>query len=402
MKSTIAAVVSVLAAVASAKKCTELKIPITATGRNGVFDQAIPHNEIEITNYVLNQLQQGVNYTQQILKGYATVSQHFSIAATYCEPDSGPSTALQILTHGIGFDRSYWDLPFHNYNYSYVNVAVDDYGFSTFAYDRPGIGESLPHADPLSVEQALLEVDALYQLTLLLQAGKVKGVPKFDIYTHGGHSFGAQHTYTLTAMYPTISDCITLQGFSQNGSFIPYFGFAANLIQANTISALKAYQDGWFADGDSQAVQYDFFAPNQFDPKILAYAVANGEPVSIGELLTIGGETASVNKFAGPAHIVTGERDIPYCGGNCYAAPTGFPTIPSTSALYLPRAAPFKVDISKSSRNKMAGTAFANRSIVANAGHGLNLEYSHPQTYNIMLDFLVQNGCGPAGGKYHN
>ena len=122
-----------------------------------------------------------VSHCSSILQ-YATVSQHFSIAATYCEPDSGPSSALQILTHGIGFDRSYWDLPFHHYNYSYVNVAVDDYGFSTFTYDRPGIGESLPHPNPLTVEQALLEVDALYQLTLLLQAFFFNVSESFEIY----------------------------------------------------------------------------------------------------------------------------------------------------------------------------------------------------------------------------
>ena len=67
MKTSIAALTAVLA-VASAKKCTELKVPVNAVARNGVFNQAIPHNEIEITNYVLDQLQQGVNYTDDVLR----------------------------------------------------------------------------------------------------------------------------------------------------------------------------------------------------------------------------------------------------------------------------------------------------------------------------------------------
>lgn len=117
------------------------------------------------------------------------MSGSYDIAATYCEPDSGQSSALQILTHGIGFDRSYWDLPFNNYNYSYVNEAVDEYGFSTFTWDRLGIGMS-SHGNPLTEIQALLEVDALYQLTTMLEAGTISGVPGgFDIITHGGHSF---------------------------------------------------------------------------------------------------------------------------------------------------------------------------------------------------------------------
>ena len=44
------------------------------------------------------------------------------------------------MTHGIGFTRTYWDVPFNNYNYSYVCDAVDHYGYSTFTYDRLGIG----------------------------------------------------------------------------------------------------------------------------------------------------------------------------------------------------------------------------------------------------------------------
>ena len=107
---------------------------------------------------------------------------------------------LQILTHGIGADRSYWDLPFHNYNYSFVSEAVDKYDFSTFAYDRLGIGQS-SHGEPVNEIQAWLEIDALKVLTSQLKAGKVKGVPgPFEKVVHTGHSFGSQQTYALTAM----------------------------------------------------------------------------------------------------------------------------------------------------------------------------------------------------------
>lgn len=69
--------------------------------------------------------------------------------------------------------------------------------------------------------------------------------------------------------------------------------------------------------------------------------------MTVGELLTIGGETGSINKFAGPVLIITGNRDIPYCGGNCVAAPTGYPNIPSQSRQYIPNANPFNVTIGK-------------------------------------------------------
>ncbi|KAK3719738.1 hypothetical protein LTR37_004275 [Vermiconidia calcicola] len=376
MRYSIVAASSLFAAIASAKNCQDLTIPVDVSARNGVFNLATPANNIDVTNFILNLSQQGANYTQEVLRKYATVSGNYNIAATYCEPDNGPSEHVQVLTHGIGFDRAYWDLPFHKGNYSYVNDAVAA-GYSTFAWDRLGIAES-EHGDPLSEIQALLEVDALRALTVALRAGDVEGISSgFDVVTHVGHSFGSQHTYALTAMYPDISDGITLTGFSQNGSFAGFFLIGGNFIQANTVAALSEYPDGYFAAGDKSAAHTNFFAPGQFDPAILKYAFKNGQPVTVGELLTFGGETGSVNNFAGPVHIVTGERDVPYCGGNCLAPPTGLPNIPSSSETFFPNAEDFTV------------------TIIADAGHGLNLEYSHPTTYSSIIDYLAQHGLGP-------
>jgi len=247
-----------------------------------VFSLDAPVTNIDVTNFILNLGQQSANYSQSVLESYTTFSGNYSIAATYCQPDKGPSSVLQILTHGIGFDRSYWDLSFNNYNYSYVEEAVDQYGFSTFTWDRLGIGMS-SLGDPVQEIQALLEVDALKELTLLLKDGKVDGVPDcFEKFTHAGHSFGSQHTYALTAMYPDISDGITLTGFSQNGTFVPFFLYGGNFIQANKVAALSRYPNGYMAAGDPSAVQTNFFSPGHFDPAILELAASTGQPVTVG------------------------------------------------------------------------------------------------------------------------
>lgn len=75
-----------------------------------------PKNNIDVTNIILTGTQQGHNATAEALKGYADVSGTYHIAATYCEPDSGTPTTIQILTHGIGFDRSYWDFSYSKSN----------------------------------------------------------------------------------------------------------------------------------------------------------------------------------------------------------------------------------------------------------------------------------------------
>nr|POF23959.1 hypothetical protein CFP56_54895 [Quercus suber] len=366
------AVAAALAGAVSARKCQNITVPIEASARNGVFDLTIPKTNIDITNFILDLTQQGKNYTANILEGYNTVSGKYNLAATYCTPDSGDNGVTQVLTHGIGFDRSYWDFSANNYNYSYVSEAVDTYKFSTLSWDRLGLGQS-SHGNPLTEIQALLEVDALRALTEALKDGKIAGVPAPKKTVHVGHSFGSEHTYALTAMYPGISDGIALTGFSQNGSFVPYFALGANLLQANLNPALTSYVDGYLADSDESAVQENFFAPHQFDPAILTAATKTGQPVTVGELLTIGGETGSVNNFAGPTLIITGERDIPYCGGNCLAPPTGYANIPAAAVKTLPKASPFQV------------------TIVPNAGHGLNLEYSHPYTYGTINNFFLQD-----------
>jgi pimeloyl-ACP methyl ester carboxylesterase len=178
-------------------------------------------------------------------------------------------------------------------------------------------------------------------------------------------------------MHPTISDGIGLTGFSQNGSFLAEFLLGANFVLANGNPSFASLPNGYLAPVAETGVQTNFFAPNDFDPEILPFSFKTGQPVTVGELLSIGGAAASPNPIKAPVHIVTGERDVPFCGGNCLAAPTGYDSIPATSKAMFKHACPFKV------------------SIIPGAGHGLNLQYSHPTTYATILNFFVQSGVAP-------
>lgn len=372
IRTSITAAAAAFIGSASAMTCTNITVPVDLSARNGVFNISAPQNNIEVTDFILNNAQQGANYTKAVLQEYKTVSGHYDLAATYCVPskkNEKPKT-VQLLTHGIGFDRSYWNLPFNSGNYSYSAVATDEYGYATFSWDRLGIGMS-SHGDPVQEIQALLEVDGLRALTEGLREGCIDGVDdKFEKIVHVGHSFGSTHTYALTAMYPNISDGIALTGFSQNGSFVPYFNLGGNFIDVkeNAVLAPK-YAHGYLAAGDPSGVQTNFFSPNSFDPEILAFAATTGQPVTIGELLTIGGETGSPNNFKGPVFIITGERDVPFCGGSCFnGAPTGS-SIPAQA-------------------QKTFTSTNITTTIVPGTGHGLNLAYSHPFTYKSINEFF--------------
>ncbi|ETN46236.1 uncharacterized protein HMPREF1541_00420 [Cyphellophora europaea CBS 101466] len=356
-----------------ARKCQNITVSVSITARNGVFNVQPTQSNIEVTDFVLDGTQQGHNATAQVLEGYADVSGTYNLATTYCTPDSGPGRAVQLLTHGIGFDRSYWDLSYNNYNYSYVEQALAA-GYSTLSHDRLGIGQSA-RADPIQDIQASLEVSALIALTKLLQNGGISGVSEtYSKVIHVGHSFGAVQSYALTRDYPQLSSGLVLQGFSQNSTFLPYFQLGANFVAVQNTPLASQYPAGYFAAGDPSGVHTNFFAPSDFDPAILDLAYSTGQPVSQGELLTIGGAATGVNTFAGPVLIITGQRDVPFCGGDCLL--TGDPSlssIPESSKQYFPNAKNFEVVI------------------VPGAGHGLNLQYTHTQTYSAMLEFLSAN-----------
>ena len=203
------------------KVCTNVTVPVNINARQGVFDVPEIASNFDATVFALNFTKQGSNFTNVALRGYQTVTGQYNISAKYCKPDGAASSnpTVQILTHGIGFDKSYWDLPYNNYYYSYVDVAIAN-GFHTVSIDRFGIGNS-SHADPLNVVQAPAEVSALYEITNMLRAGSFPSVStKFQKAVHVGHSFGSAQTYLLTALHPTVSDGIVLTGFSMNGTWL--------------------------------------------------------------------------------------------------------------------------------------------------------------------------------------
>ncbi|KND86764.1 hypothetical protein TOPH_08614 [Tolypocladium ophioglossoides CBS 100239] len=387
------AILLTLAAAVAAKYCQNITVPINISARNGLFNIDPPRTEIEVTNFFLNFSKENSNYTQSVTDGvspmeerrqsaagvsadagmqYKTIKGDYQLAATYCEPDSGPGDALQILTHGVGFDRSYWDFPFDNYKYSYVNKAIDR-GYSTLSWDRLGIGHS-SHGDPVSEIQIFLEIAALKKLTQQVKDGEIRCTKhKFKKIVHLGHSFGSAITFALTNMYPAISDAIVLTGFSQVSSFIGLFALGGNFAPVREIPALKdQYVDGYVAPKTSIGMHINFFSPGDFDPRMLEAATATGQPAAVGELLTVG-STGSTSEFGGPVLVITGERDVPFCGGDC------------NNTMIIHGSAPNLIEMSKISFKK---ASVFNATIVPGAGHGLNFQYSSVFTYKAILDFL--------------
>jgi len=161
----------------------------------------------------------------------------------------------------------------------------------------------------------------------------------FNKIVHVGHSFGSAQTYILTSMYPNISDGIVLTGFSMNASFVGYFASGGNFQQAflnqpfrfgspvdaaavnyairaygltdyvapfefTGVSTLN-YPPGYLTNANVNSQQYLFFLPNYFDTGILYYGEQTKQPVTTGELLTLGSAPATTG-FKGPVLVFTG------------------------------------------------------------------------------------------------
>lgn len=216
---------------------------------------------------------------------------------------------------------------------------MDQSGYCTLSYDRLGIGES-SHGEPRDEIQAFLEIEALAALTRMLRSGTLPTVDHaFSRVVHVGHSFGSAQTYGLVATYPDISDGIVLSGFSLNSSFTGFFAAGGNFQQAqlnqpirfgteSTAMAIQgflqtyaltdliapfdvttamsySYSPGYLVSSNANALQYQFFYPGYFDTGLLYNVESTKQPVTVGEMLTLG-SSPRINKFGGPVFVITG------------------------------------------------------------------------------------------------
>ncbi|KAH4853287.1 hypothetical protein HBI70_235290 [Parastagonospora nodorum] len=429
-----------LAGIATARECTTFLIPVDISSRQGQFKKLPVESNLDTGAFATRYVEYQHNLTATLLEGYQTLKGSYNISAQYCCSDKS-SGKIQLLTHGIGFDKTYWDLPYQNYNYSYVNTALAS-GYSTLAIDRFGIGNS-SHGDPFNEIQAQAEVEALNAVTTKIRHGSIPEIGKaYDKVIHVGHSFGSVQSYWLSALYPNNTDGVILTGFSVAGQFLPYivagwnlhsarqnqplrlgnssnegvrklaaqYGMDNNLVPAlqkvlksagvdlseqevwdevattevldlitgfNKTSFKYNYPSGYLVSSDLTSLQYAFLYPDNYDINLALMGEQTKQPVTTGELLTIGSSPSS-SPFTGPVLVITGEHDVPFCGGNCYGK------LPNSTAANIP------AGVAAAYPGSKAFEAY----IQPGTGHGLNFQYNATAGYQVIQDFLSRHGLG--------
>lgn len=96
----------VLAAFAAARECSNFLIPVEISSRQGLFKDVPLETNLEVGAFATRFVEYQKNYTAALLEGYQTLKGSYNISAQYCRPATGNSSTIQLLTHGIGFDKT--------------------------------------------------------------------------------------------------------------------------------------------------------------------------------------------------------------------------------------------------------------------------------------------------------
>ena len=95
-----------LASFTAARQCSNFLIPVDISSRQGQFKEVPVESNLDIGAFALHQSEFQGNYTAILLEGYQTLQGSYKISAQYCKPDSGSSGTIQVMSHGIGFDKT--------------------------------------------------------------------------------------------------------------------------------------------------------------------------------------------------------------------------------------------------------------------------------------------------------
>lgn len=341
-----------------------------STSKNIKLNFDIPANQSQVTQTFIDFITNGSPFTQEVLGGMQNVSGTYNISSTLCMPGTGlNATTIQILTHGIGFDRTYWDFA---PGYSYVDVAADN-GQATFFYDRLGVGKS-DTPDPINVVQGPFEVEIANNLINMLRNGTFSGVSFQDV-VGVGHSFGSVVVEAVTANYPASLDAAILTGFSLEMDGMAAFVSGLNLAIAseNQPYRFSNLNNGYLVSHNAISNQLGFYHAPNFDPNVLSQAEATKGTVTFGELLTLSTVAAPAMNFAGPLAVVNGDNDLPFCFGNC--------SYPSNLA-----------EAVKPMLYPMVSNSSSSTYLVPKTGHGINQHYSAGEAFSFIQNFIKSHG----------
>jgi pimeloyl-ACP methyl ester carboxylesterase len=193
---------------------------------------------------------------------------------------------VQVLTHGISYNHTYWDVPSINgLQYSYVEYMAHQQ-YAVLALDMLGTGESdRPEGDLFNLANS---VSALHQVTQQLRAQAADGM--FEKIVYVGHSNGALISTVTQALYRD-ADALVLTGWMNS--------YRVVALDPKLVEALLANP---YIHVPTEVRTAFFYDPASSDPDVVAYDNAN-----LADTLTRGQFLDLLRAMSDPAYIPTAQ-----------------------------------------------------------------------------------------------
>ncbi|KAG8712447.1 hypothetical protein FRC08_014563 [Ceratobasidium sp. 394] len=337
----------------SSGTCTQTRVPVTVNVATTDIRTPKPVTQGAVAGFMANYWATGSTVSQQAMppnpdgsRPSKTTQATYNIFTQLCLPNGWrDGGVVHIGTHGINFDHSYWEFGYSK-EYNYIEAATKA-GYAVFTHDRLGVGQS-DKPDGLGEVQAATEVEILHQLIQNLRS-----TGKFSKVVGIGHSFGSIQLTGIANKYPDDVEAVILTGYTPSMVTVPlsFTGWAITLAKeqpdANIRSRWMSLPNGankyttdlaYWGTGSPSADRFAFFAEGNYDEGAFTQAYNTKQTFTMGEFLTIGEPVLQpAPNYKGDVIVVTGEKDLIFCGGNCNQPPTttsGKSLLDDTKTLY--------------------------------------------------------------------
>ncbi|KAE9576177.1 hypothetical protein CGMCC3_g7662 [Colletotrichum fructicola] len=287
--------------------CSSVSINVTAEAANVVFEDLPDRNN---ATAIIEFLASSFDATRT-QHSFQQINGTFTIRATHCRPriESPNSKSLQLLVHGITYDRAMWS-GFGFSHYDWQTYATSR-GYHTLAIDRLGHGIESPNPDPFAVVQGPLEVEIIHNLIhTVRQARTTLGDLNKIIYV--GHSYGSSLGNMLAQRHPLDVDAFILTGFSgdlgTSASALSAYGSAATVS-----SRFKELSLGYLTVVNENDRTASFYG-GSFDQSLATLDYNREDTVTVGELLSPGLQPVETD-YRGNVLVMTGDLDVLFCPG---------------------------------------------------------------------------------------
>ena len=315
--------------------CVDFILPVSVTAQNADYGLAPVNNNIDTVQFAIDTDTWSTLPPQERIVRNVTIDDTFHISARLCVPANGSKkNHLQIATHGLLFDKRYWDVSIDPAQYSYVTAALNA-GYSILTYDRLTTGKS-DKPDAYTAAQAPVELEILRVITEMARSGELLShikasidSPTFSKIIHVGHSYGSILTAALLATNGSLSDAAVLTGFFSSSvahTGLTTEGSAFQFAAENDPERFADRPSGYIVCDAASAIQTGFFSAKRdlktgiggFDAALLEYGSNTKQPVTVGEWLSSTSlPLGPAPLFKGPIQFNNGQYDVPNCAGDC-------------------------------------------------------------------------------------